>query len=125
MSRMLGTEDCAQVLGLEHSFFADGSPDLYERIVGDDAVFLIPTMGRLTKRQCVEAARYAGAWTHHVFDDVEVDEIAPGVLAVSYHVIAQRDDDDPYEAWLGSVWRRVDADWQLVFNQHSPIDREA
>lgn len=112
-----------EILTLEHGFFTDGSPDFYRRAVADDAMLVVPGMGRLSKAQCVEAAAHAGPWAEHEIDQLHTVAVAEGVVALSYHVTARRAEQPPYEAWMTSVWRRGAGGWQLVAHQQTPVQR--
>lgn len=110
-----------EILALEHDFFTDGSPDFYRRVVADDAMLVVPGLGRFTKAQCVEAAAHAGPWAEHEIDQVDTVAVAEGVVVLSYHVTARRADKPPYEAWMTSVWRRGPRGWRLVAHQQTPV----
>ena len=109
------------VLKLEHGFFEDGSPDYYREMVDDEAMLVVPGLGRLTKAQCVDAAGQACSWTSHRIDEVEWLDLDDEMVALSYHVVAERRGQDPYEAWMTSVWREQDGRWKLVAHQQTPV----
>lgn len=123
MSIIITPPTAEHVLHLEQGFFTDGSPDYYRRVVDDEAMFVIPGMGRVTKQQCIDIAASSVPWTSETIDHVETVQLADHVLGLTYHVVAEREGQDPYEAWMSSVWRRTDGHWRLVMTQHSPVIR--
>lgn len=116
------SDDIQHIVELEHGFFDDGSPSFYERVVADDASFVIPGLGRIDKSACVKAAEQFEPWHAHELEQLDTQMPAPGTIAVSYHARARRTEDaEPYGAWMSTVWRRRDdGDWELVLHQQTP-----
>lgn len=111
-----------QILRLEHGFFEDGSPEFYRRVLADDAMLVLPGIGRMTKSQCVEAVADATPWTSHTLEQIEFVAVESQSLALSYLATAHREGQEPYRAWMSSVWARRDDSWQLVVHQQTPVN---
>lgn len=115
------SNDIQQVIRFEHGFFDDGSPEFYERVVADDAAFVIPGLGRIDKAACIAAAERFEPYVEHELEHLDTQQPAPGTLALSYHATARRDRDaEPYGAWMSTVWRHDGDDWKLVLHQQTP-----
>lgn len=110
-----------QILRLEHGFFEDGSPEYYRRVLADDAMLVLPGIGRLTKGQCVEAVTGATPWTSHKLEQVEFVAVESQSLVLSYLATAHREGQEPYRAWMTSVWVSHDDKWLLAAHQQTPV----
>jgi hypothetical protein len=92
----------------------------YEKVLADDGAMLFP-MGLFDRAASLEAIRGASPWASYRLESIEVLRPAPHVGIVLYRAVAQREDEQPYEAWMASTYiRDASGDWRLALHQQSP-----
>lgn len=114
--------DDHDALVVERRFWTEGggNPEFWREHFADGGLVVLP-MGVLDKQATVAAMAGAPPWSSVMMADIEVRVLADGAVAIAYRATGLRDDTEPYEAMVGSVYLAVDGDWQLAFHQQTPI----
>ncbi len=111
-------ETTAELIGLERALWEAQTrldPDFMEHVLAED-------FGEYGRSGRVYARTDALAVTDDTIDahlrDIEVDDVAEGVVLVTYVSEVQREELDL--ANRASLWVRRDGRWQLRFHQGTP-----
>lgn len=115
------SDPAAELVELEERFWIEGggSPDFWQAHFADDGVVALP-FGIMDKHETVQAMHGAQPWTRVDMNDVRVVPLGDSSVLLAYRAAAHRAADDvDFEAVLGSVYRKQDGAWQLVFHQQS------
>ncbi len=107
---------------LEQRFWTEGA-DFYDAQLAPGATMVFPEPAGIMGRQAtIDAVRDATRWRHLDFGRRRLRRHGDDVAVLAYAVRADRGDgDSAYEALCGSVYGRVDGDWQLAFHQQTPL----
>ena len=95
-----------------------GGAAFYDEVMADEAVMVFPGL-TLTRAATIAAIATEEPWSRYALDDVRIvgdDQTA----AITYHVVAQRPNEDAYHARMSSVYVRRDGQWRLLVHQQSP-----
>lgn len=110
-----------ELVELEERFWIEGggSPDFWQTHFADDGVVALP-FGIMDKHETVQAMYGAPPWTRVDMADLRVLALGDSSALVAYRATARRSADQvDFEAVVGSVYRKQDGAWQLVFHQQS------
>lgn len=111
-----------EIIELEERFWeAAGNPEFYEEHFADDGAIALP-IGVMDKTSVVDAMASAQPWTGYELTDPAFIDIADDVAAVTYTATAVRDEGEPYQAVISSVYVRRNGSWKLVIHQQTPLD---
>ncbi len=89
--------------------------------MADDGVMLFP-MGLFDRAASLAAIRAAPPWTSYELQSVQVTHPAKEVGIVVCRAVAQREGEQPYEAWMSSTYvRDASGAWRLALHQQSPV----
>lgn len=91
----------------------------YDRVMAEDAVMVFP-FGVMERDDAIDGMAESRRWRDYSLDHVTVHELGAGLAVVAYHVHAERDEEDPYEAMLASTYVRTGDGWQMMLHQQSP-----
>lgn len=92
----------------------------YEKVLTDDGMMLFP-MGLFDRAASLAAIHAAPPWASYELQSVEVAHPATDVGIVVYRAVAQRQGEQPYEAWMSSTYvRDANGAWRLALHQQSP-----
>lgn len=98
------------------------SPEAYRQLMTEDQISVIEPMGVVPKAKALEMAVRAPQWRDVEMTDVEVRELAPNCVVLTYRGAARRGDGgDRYRARISSVYVHRQGRWQLGFTQHQPL----
>ncbi|TVV76155.1 DUF4440 domain-containing protein [Sphingomonas solaris] len=97
--------------------------DHYRESIDPAVVMVVPQPPyALTGEQAVEAVIATPRWTKVDLTERRVSRPQEGLIAVGYHVRAERDGVEPYEAWCTSTYRWLSHDnWKVVQHQQTPV----
>lgn len=111
------------LLDIEKSFWrSSGDRDFYETHVADEGRFVL-SMGVMDKPAVVAAMENAEPWDSFEIRETSLIPIADDVVGLVYEATGQRNEDgDEYRANILSVYKRKNAEWQLVLHQQTPVD---
>ncbi|MGD2026349.1 MAG: nuclear transport factor 2 family protein [Anaerolineales bacterium] len=97
------------------------SAQFYRTVLREDAVMLFPGGMRLEGKENILESFSAQSWKTFEIKEPRVLAISEDVGAVVYHVTAQREDAQPYEALISSTYARSQDNWKLVVHQQTPL----
>lgn len=94
----------------------------YRESIDEAVVMVVPQPPyALTGDQAVQAVIDTPRWEKADLTERRVERPQEGLIVVGYHVRAERDGVDPYEAWCTSTYRRLaHEDWKVVQHQQTP-----
>lgn len=110
-----------ELVDLEERFWIEGggSPDFWQAHFADDGVVALP-FGIMDKDATVQAMSGAAPWTQVAMRDLRIVRLGEASALVTYRASARRAGDaTDFDAVVGSVYRKRDGAWQLVFHQQS------
>jgi len=93
--------------------------DFYRSILLESSVFLFPGGMRLEGKRRILESFASQPWKSYQIEEAKVSKFADNVSVLTYRVIAKREGDDAYQAWISSIYILVDGDWKLGFHQHT------
>jgi hypothetical protein len=111
----------AELVELEKRFWIEGGgrPGFWQAHFADDGVVVLP-IGIMDKDETLQAMQGAPSWTRVEMDELRVVPLSNSSVLLAYRASARRAvDQADFEAVVGSVYRRQDGAWQLVFHQQS------
>lgn len=113
-----------EVIRLERRLWDEANdPEAYRQLMTDDQISVIEPMGVIPKAQAVEMAVKAPRWTEVAMQEVDVRELAPNCVVLTYRGSARRGDGGAlYRARISSVYVHRQGRWQLGFTQHQPLE---
>lgn len=112
--------DHDEVLAREREFWhAAGDAGFYREHFAEDGRCVFP-MAILDKAQTVASMEGATPWEDVEMREVDLLDVAPDAVAVTYAATARRAAGEPYEANVTSVYVRRDGAWQLLLHQQTP-----
>ena len=114
--------DDDRLWGFEQSLWIEGR-DNYREKVGPDVVMVLPRPPYILKGdEAIEAVMATPVWDRADLTERHVARPQEGMIVVAYRVKADKDDDEGYEAWCSSVYRRLEHEvWQVVQHQQTVI----
>lgn len=111
------------LLDQERGFWdAAGDPEFYRANMADDGVCLLP-VGALDKAETIEAIAQAEPWQGYDFDAIEVLELGDSVAMLTYRARGRREDQDDYDALVGTLYRNEAGNWKMLTHQQTPLWR--
>jgi len=93
--------------------------DFYHSLLLDDAVFLFPGGLRMEGKVEILGSFASQPWKSYQIENPKVSKLAENVSVLTYYVKAKREGDDPYQAWISSIYILVNGDWKLGYHQHT------
>lgn len=112
----------AKLEQLERGFW-DSSTDtaFYGDHMADDAVMVFPYgVGAMDKQEVLYAiGANREEWSSYELSNVQVVELGEGAAVITYKVVAERTDADPFKAYVSSTYVRRDGVWILAFHQQT------
>lgn len=90
----------------------------YEDLMAEDGLMVFPGL-TLDKPATIRAIAGERPWSTFRLDDMRVLE-AGNTTVVTYHAIAQREDEGEYGARVSTVYARRNGRWTLLLHQQSP-----
>jgi hypothetical protein len=98
---------------------ADAARDLYDEVLADDVVMLLPGGLRVEGRADALDAMSGPSWNEHRMADERVVDLTDDCVLVAYRADARRGDTS-YTALVGSVDVRGGGGWRLALHQQTP-----
>ncbi|HEY8467467.1 MAG TPA: nuclear transport factor 2 family protein [Solirubrobacterales bacterium] len=101
---------------------AQGTGDLYRRLLTEDAVVALPGMGLLDREACAAAldASDATGWDSIAMHDARLVALGRDAAAVTYRFEGRRG-DFRYAALMTSAYVRREGEWSLAVHQQTPL----
>jgi len=97
--------------------------EFYGEVLTEDARMLFPGGLRLVGKQAILEALAAQPWTSFELHDEDQFTLTNNVCGISYHVIAQREGQEEYEALISSTYIQTGGGWRLALHQQTPVHR--
>jgi hypothetical protein len=99
-----------------------GGADEYRGNISTHCLMALPAAPYLFDgASAVTAVVETPRWLSAELSDHHVSRIEDGLIVVSYHVIAEREDRAPYDAYCTSVYAKDQAgDWKVIQHQQTP-----
>jgi hypothetical protein len=94
--------------------------ELYEQVLDDPVLFLLPGGLVLDDRAAIVRAVSGQPWSSYELRDAQVLRPTPDIGIVGYRVAARRG-DAAYEALMSSTYVRRETGWKLAFHQQTPV----
>ncbi len=116
----------ADVMVLEHqgwkSLCSSTGADFYGRIMTEGGVMTLSHGFVLTRDQVVASLNDAPAWTSYRISEERLVHDGDESAVLVYRGTAWRGDDEAaFDAWMTSVYVKVDGEWRLASYQQTPI----
>ena len=112
-----------QLLEMEHAFWqASTDPDFYRKHVAEDVVLVFPYgVGAMDKKMVLYTiGANTEEWENYEISEVGAVSLAEDAALITYKVSAERAvGDEPFEAFVSSVYIRSDGPWLLAFHQQT------
>lgn len=92
------------------------SPEAVSALLADDFREFTRSGHRCTKADAVESLAAEEVERRTEIDELEVRELAPGVVLVTYRA-ETHGDGEVVPTWRSSIWKVSDGRWQMTFHQ--------
>ncbi|WP_298090258.1 DUF4440 domain-containing protein [uncultured Sphingomonas sp.] len=94
----------------------------YAESIDDECLMVVPQPPYVvTGEQAVETVSKTPRWTRVAFSDQQIARPQEGLIVIAYHVRAEREDEQPYEAHCTSTYRRLaHEEWRVIQHQQTP-----
>jgi len=96
--------------------------DFYRSHLTDDALMVFP-FGVLDRDQSIASLEAAPPWDTFRIDTPRVVRLADDSALLTYHATSQRTNQEPYRAYMTTVFLWRDGMWKTVFHQQTPTGR--
>lgn len=117
------TQEAEQLVALERdgwdALTTGHAREFYDDVLTREAVMVFP-FGAMERDDAIDGMAESRRWRDYSLDHVEVHELGAGLAVVTYHVHAERDEEDPYDAMLASTYVRSRGGWRMMLHQQSP-----
>lgn len=92
----------------------------YGSVLADEAQMLFPGEMRLVGKQQILEMMGNPPWQSFQISEPQQVVLSDTAQVVTYKVIAQREETDPYRALISSIYALRGGSWQLVIHQQTP-----
>jgi hypothetical protein len=99
----------------------EASKKFYSSLLRDDAVMLFPGGMLIDGREKILKSLAAQPWKSFQIEEPRVILLSESAGVLIYRVSAQREDSDPYVAFINSTYVLSDGMWKLVFHQQTLV----
>lgn len=93
--------------------------DFYRRNLTADALMVFP-FGVLTREQAIETMGAAPPWARFSIEEPLVVGLTPDSALLTYRARAERAGQEPYSAFMTTVFVKQHGAWKTAFHQQSP-----
>ncbi|WP_084074199.1 nuclear transport factor 2 family protein [Demequina sp. NBRC 110052] len=93
--------------------------EFYDDVLAQDAVMVFP-FGVMERDDAIDGMAESRRWQDYELRDVTVHDLGAGIVVVTYHAHAERDEEGPFDAMLSSTYVRSRAGWRMMLHQQSP-----
>lgn len=113
--------DDERLWGFEQSLWIEG-PENYREKVDDQVLMVLPHPPYVfAGGQAKEAVSSTPVWDRAELTERQVSRPQEGLIVIAYHVRAEKEGSQPYEAHCTSVIRRLEHEvWRVVQHQQTP-----
>ena len=94
--------------------------DFYEEYLTSDARMVLP-LGLLSREQSIAGVKASLPWASFRIEEPRVIVLTEGSAVLVYRATAQRAGQEPYSAWMSTVYVRTDGTWKMAFHQQTPV----
>lgn len=113
--------DDSELLDFERAFWTSDA-SFYDDHLTAGSAMVFPGLGFLDRSAVIEGLRDGPRWRSVSISDAGVMRPSTGLAIVSYEAQAMREgDDDPYRAYVSSLYVEAGDGWKLAFHQHTPV----
>lgn len=114
-----------EILAIEKGFWEKGDPAFFQNHFAEGGAAIMEPMGVFDKTQSVKMSSDWKPYHDVQMNDIYTQQIAPNVIAVSYHGEGTREGDNkPYKGRMTSIYVKNDGDWQLSLTVHQTLGDE-
>lgn len=93
----------------------------FEESIAQESIMAFGPTGILVNGEIIESLRSAPRWSSAEMTEKFQSRPTNGVSVLGYHVRAQRDGSQPYEALCTSTYVLVEGYWWIIQHQQTPL----
>lgn len=107
---------------LERRYWTEG-PGFYRQRTTPDCIMVFPGLGAVERDAAIAGLEGGPRWTDVELSGTKLMAPVPGMAILTYLGQAHRDDDDePYRAFVSSIYVQDAQSWKLAFHQQTAAD---
>ncbi|WP_162806582.1 nuclear transport factor 2 family protein [Sphingosinicella terrae] len=114
------TQASEELQAIERAFWF-GDAGHYRARLTPDCMMVFPQIGVLDRETLIAGIEKGPRWSHLDISGWRCDQPAEGVAVIAYRAVAGREGmAEPYRAWCGSLYVRIEEGWLMAFHQQTP-----
>ena len=111
-----------QLYEIEKNFWT-GDAQYYRQNLADKCMVVFTEMAGLqTREEIASMIKDPQRWQDLKLTDKNALDLADDAILLSYRASARRENGEPYEARVSTVYVKENGRWKMTFHQQTPLD---